>query len=168
MRDRLQQHQTMRQDKIMNAPRGGIDGMVEVGQAAPEFALPDQNGAMIKLADFRGSKNVVLIFYPGDNTPICAKQLCAVRDGFEQFESLETVVLGVNPWKAESHRKFVEKQSLPFKLLVDADKAVASAYGCRGWLAIKRTVYGIDKNGIIVLARRGRPSNEEILGAFVE
>ena len=142
--------------------------MLGVGEKAPGFSLMDQDGRPVNLDEHRGKKNVVLIFYPGDRTPGCTKQLCAVRDQFELFTDADTVVFGVNAQGAESHRRFVDKYNFPFPLLVDREKEVVSAYGCRGTLMTKRTVYGINKEGIIVFARRGMPSNEEILQAFKE
>ena len=78
----------------------------------------------------------------------------------------DTVVFGINPQDSASHRKFIDRYNFPFPLLVDREKRVVSAYGCRGALMGKRTVYGINKEGIIVFARRGMPSNKEILAAF--
>lgn len=142
--------------------------MLEVGDTAPDFSLMDENGKRVHLGEHRGKNNVVLIFYPGDKTPGCTKQLCAVRDQFELFRSNDTLVFGLNPQGAESHRRFIDKYDFPFPLLVDREKQVVSAYGCKGALTTKRTVYGINKEGIIVFARRGRPTNEEIINAFKE
>jgi peroxiredoxin Q/BCP len=142
--------------------------LLSVGEQAPDFSLEDQGGASVTLREFRGRQNVVLIFYPGDNTPGCTKQLCAVRDEFELFSDNDTAVFGVNPQGSESHQGFVKKHTFPFSLLVDREKQVAAAYGCKGMLMTKRTVYGINKEGTIVFARRGRPSNEEIINTFKE
>ena len=142
--------------------------ILRVGEKAPAFSLPDQSGKTVTLDEHRGKRNVVLIFYPGDNTPGCTRQLCAIRDQFGLFADGETVVFGVNPQEAVSHRRFAGKHNFPFPLLVDREKKVVSAYGCRGILMTKRTVYGINKEGIIVFVRRGMPSNEEILEAFKE
>ena len=142
--------------------------MLTVGEKAPAFSLLDQSGNPVTLDEHRGKRNVVLIFYPANKTPGCTKQLCAVRDQFELFTNNNTVVFGVNPQGAESHQRFTDKHNFPFPLLVDREKEVVSAYGCKGALATKRTVYGIDKEGIIVFARRGMPSNEEVLEAFKE
>lgn len=150
----------------MKQKPGKRSQMLTVGAKAPAFSLADQNGQAVTLDEHRGKRNVVLIFYPGDKTPGCTKQLCAVRDQFDLFTRNDTAVFGVNPQGAESHQRFAQKHGFPFPLLVDRDKKVASAYGCKGMLATRRTVYGIDKEGIIVFARRGMPSNEEILEAF--
>ncbi len=140
--------------------------LLNVGGKAPRFSLRDQSGKLVTLDDFHGEKNVVLVFYPRDNTPGCTKQLCAVRDQFDLFADSETVVFGINPQGSGSHSEFIDKHGFPFPLLVDQEKKVVSAYGCKGILMTKRTVYGINKEGTIVFARRGTPSNEDILGAF--
>ena len=150
----------------MERKRNSSSRLLNVGEKAPSFSLPDQKQNVATLDDFRGRKNVVLVFYPRDRTPGCTKQLCGIRDEFELFTKNDIVVLGINPQDSASHRSFVNRHDFPFRLLVDMDKKVVSAYGCRGMLATKRTVYGIDKNGTIVFARRGTPSSEEILEAF--
>ena len=142
--------------------------MLTVGDKAPAFSLPDQSGKVVTLEGHRGKRNVVLVFYPGDKTPGCTRQLCIVRDQFDLFSRNDTAVFGVNPQGAESHQRFAQKHSFPFPLLVDRDKEVLSAYGCKGILVTKRTVYGIDKEGTIVFASRGMPANEEVLDAFKE
>ncbi|MCP4594398.1 MAG: peroxiredoxin [bacterium] len=152
----------------MERERNSSSRLLNVGEQAPSFSLPDQNQNVITLDDFQGSKNVVLVFYPRDNTPGCTKQLCGIRDEFELFTKHDTVVFGINPQDAAAHRRFVDRHGLPMRLLVDRDREVVSAYGCRGTLATKRTVYGIDKKGMIVFARRGAPSSEDILRAFRE
>ncbi|MGB2987881.1 MAG: peroxiredoxin [Phycisphaerae bacterium] len=149
----------------MERKRNSSSRMLNVGEKAPSFSLPDQSQSVTTLDEFRG-KNVVLVFYPRDNTPGCTKQLCGIRDEFDVFTNNDVVVLGINPQDPASHRRFVDRHSFLFRLLADRDREVVSAYGCRGMLATKRTVYGIDKEGTIVFARRGMPSNEEILGAF--
>jgi len=140
--------------------------LLAVGSAAPDFSAADQAGNQVVLSSFKGAKNVVLIFYPGDDTPGCTKQLCAVRDDYSQFTEAEVAVLGVNPQDSASHQDFIDKFDLPIPLLVDKDKSIISAYGCKGLLYTQRTVYGIDKEGKIVFAQRGMPANAEILAAF--
>ena len=142
--------------------------MLTVGEKAPNFSLPDQSQNVTTLDKFRGRKNVVLVFYPRDNTPGCTKQLCGIRDEFDLFTNNDIVVLGISPQDSASHRRFVNRHGFPFRLLVDRDRKVVSAYGCRGTLVTKRTVYGIDRQGAIVFARRGMPSSEDILEAFKE
>ena len=135
------------------------------GTEAPDFTLPATEGENVTLRDLRGQP-VVLVFYPGDNTPGCTKQLCAIRDDFSKFEDAETVVFGINPQSALSHKKFVKEHKFPFPLLVDKDEKVIKAYGAKGPVFTQRTVYGIDKKGKIVLAKRGSPTNSVILRAF--
>ncbi len=149
-------------EKEMNAK------MLKIGDKAPEFSLKDQDGNLVELKSFPGKKNVVLIFYPGDNTPGCTKQMCAIRDDYSQFSAADVVVFGINPQDKDSHKTFIDKNKLQFPLLVDADKKVITAYGAKGVLMTTRTVYGIDKKGIIVFAQRGMPPNQEILKAFAK
>jgi peroxiredoxin Q/BCP len=152
----------------MNETRNKPSQLLRVGDKAPGFSLKDPKGNPVTLSEFSGKKNVVLVFYPRDNTPGCTKQLCAIRDDFSLFADNETIVFGINPQDSESHTEFIDRHRFPFPLLADDEKKVVSAYGCRGILMTKRTVYGIDKEGTIVFARRGMPSNEEILEAFKE
>jgi peroxiredoxin Q/BCP len=142
--------------------------MLQIGQMAPEFTAKDQAGATVSLERLRGKSNVVLVFYPGDNTPGCTKQLCAIRDDWSEFQKRGVQVYGVNPAGAESHQSFIDKQNYPFPLIVDEGHKIAAAYGCKGLLMTTRTVYGIDKAGKIVFARRGMPANTDILAAFGE
>lgn len=133
-----------------------------VGESAPDFILEDQDGRSVALADFRGRKNVILVFYPGDDTSICTKQLCEFRDHWQAAQAKDTLVFGVNPQSAESHRKFAEKYHYPFPLLVDTGKKVSAQYHAGG-LVVKRTVYLIGKSGRIRFARRGKPAPDEVL-----
>jgi len=141
--------------------------ILAVGDPAPAFTSRDHRGNAVRLADYRGKQNVVLIFYPGDDTPGCTKQLCTARDDYSRYEGLDAVVFGVNPADAESHAKFAEKYDFPFGILVDSDGAVIRAYGCRGIGGITtRTVYVIDKAGRIAFAERGMPATDDILAAL--
>jgi len=101
------------------------------GDQAPEFTALTNGGGKVSLADFKG-KNVILYFYPRDNTPGCTKEACAFRDEFAAFKKKGVVVLGVSTDSAKSHDKFVEKQKLPFTLLADEDKKIVQAYGVWG------------------------------------
>ena len=101
------------------------------GDQAPEFTALTNGGGKVSLADFKG-KNVILYFYPRDNTPGCTKEACAFRDEFAAFKKKGAVVLGVSTDSAKSHDKFVEKQKLPFTLLADEDKKIVQAYGVWG------------------------------------
>lgn len=132
-----------------------------VGSPAPDFSLPDDNGRKVTLSALRG-KSVVLVFYPGDDTPGCTRQLCEFRDEWKVAKARGIKVFGVNPQGAASHTKFREKFKLPFPLLVDGGQKVAELYHANG-LIVKRTVYLIDPDGVIRFARRGKPAPEEVL-----
>ena len=130
--------------------------MLEVGQEAPQFCLPDDSGKEKCLKDFKG-KWVVLYFYPKDNTPGCTKEAQQFSELLEEFESLGAVVLGVSPDSVESHRKFKEKKDLKVTLLSDTDKGVIKAYGAwqlkkaygREYYGVVRSTYLIDPDGKI-------------------
>ncbi|MGY6553265.1 MAG: peroxiredoxin [Wenzhouxiangella sp.] len=115
-----------------------------LGAAAPDFSLPDQDGEIFSLSAQHGQR-LLLVFYPGDDTPVCTRQLCDYRDGLESFADLGVRVIGVSPDGAASHRRFREKHGLPFTLLSDPDLAVASLFGCKGLLGMKRGVYLLDE-----------------------
>ena len=136
-----------------------------VGTRAPDFTLPDQDGNRISLASLRG-KNVVLVFYPRDETSVCTKQLCEFRDRWADVQAKNTVVFGVNPQDAASHTKFRNHRQYPFPLLTDEGQKMGEAYHTRG-LIVKRTVYLIDPNGVIRYAKRGKPEPSEVLAAAV-
>jgi peroxiredoxin Q/BCP len=137
---------------------------LSIGEPAPDFTLEDQDGKRTRLSEFRGRNNVVLVFYPGDDTSVCTKQLCEFRDSWSDSMSKSCLVLGVNPQNAESHRKFITKQSYPFSLLVDTDQQVAKQYHASG-LMVRRTVYLIGKDGTIRFAKRGKPAPADVLEA---
>jgi thioredoxin-dependent peroxiredoxin len=134
-----------------------------VGTLAPLFRLPDETGQDVALKALRG-KNVVLVFYPGDDTSVCTKQLCEFRDKWAKAKQKNTVVYGVNPWSAASHKKFRDKFRFPFPLLVDAGQKVGALYHSNG-LIVKRTVYLIGPDGLIRYARRGKPDADEVLSS---
>jgi peroxiredoxin Q/BCP len=134
-----------------------------VGSPAPDFSLPDDSGRLVKLAGLRG-KYVALVFYPGDNTPVCTRQLCEFRDDWAALRKRGVKLFGVNPQSAQSHERFREKYHLPFPLLVDAGRKVAVLYNAEA-LIVKRTVYLIGPDGTIRFARRGSPKPEEVLAA---
>jgi peroxiredoxin Q/BCP len=133
------------------------------GTLAPDFALADDAGNQVRLSALRG-KYVVLVFYPGDSTPGCTRQLCQLRDSWESARARGVEVFGVNPQSAASHAGFRSHHKLPFPLLVDAGRTVASLYNANG-IIVKRTVYLIGPDGVIRFARRGMPSPEEVLAA---
>ncbi len=121
---------------------------LSVGQSAPDFELPADDGSTFRLSSRRG-RRTLLVFYPGDDTSVCTAQLCEYRDGIEAFQGLDTDVVGINADSLESHKKFREKHSLPFTLLVDSDLKVADAYDCKALMGMKRGVYLIDETGVI-------------------
>src|SRR5438445_13034332 len=119
-----------------------------VGEQAPDFELPGTDGPF-KLSDHRGER-VVLLFYPGDNTPVCTQQFCSYRDRAEDFAALDATVVGISAQDLDSHRGFIEKYSLTVPLLADVDKQVAKAYGVFSpRLGTKRAVIVIDEQGIV-------------------
>lgn len=132
-----------------------------VGLPAPDFSLPDQDGNVVSLAALRGH-NVVLVFYPGDDTTVCRRQLCEFRDRWSDAKGKNTLVFGVNPQNAKSHAKFIDKSRLPFPLLVDQGQKMGAEYRTKG-LIVRRTVYLIGPDGVIRFARRGTPDAEEVL-----
>lgn len=129
---------------------------LEKGQKAPEFTGKDQEGKAISLADFKGKK-VVLYFYPKDQTPGCTAQACNLRDNYQELQKQGYVVLGVSPDSEASHRKFIEKQSLPFPLIADEDKSIHEKYDVwkeknmygRKYMGTVRTTFVIDEEGTI-------------------
>ena len=133
--------------------------MLEAGTKAPEFALPDQDGVLRKLSDYKGRK-VVLYFYPRDNTSGCTKQACGFSELKPQFEEKGAVVLGVSKDTVASHKRFEEKQNLTITILADPDLEVIKAYDV--WkekknygkvsMGVVRTTYLIDGEGVIIKA----------------
>ena len=133
--------------------------MLEIGTKAPEFSLPDQNGVMHTLEEYRG-KRVVLYFYPKDNTAGCTKQACGFGERYPQFLEKGAVVLGVSKDSVAAHKRFEEKFSLPFTLLADTDLTCIQAYDVwkeknmygKKTMGVVRTTYLIDEEGVIVKA----------------
>lgn len=124
---------------------------VTVGSVAPDFTLPSQSREMVSLQDFLGNRPVVLFFYPKDETPGCTKEVCAFRDGFEEFSNLDAEVIGISSDSVESHRGFAEKHNLPFTLLSDEGGKVRKLYGVPSTLGIftGRVTYVIDEEGVV-------------------
>lgn len=130
--------------------------MLSVGTKAPDFTLMDQSGAPVSLSDFAGTR-VVLYFYPKDNTPGCTRQACAFAGAYQEFKTLDTVVIGISKDSAASHQKFAQKYDLPFILLSDPELTAIQAYGV--WqekknygkvsMGVVRSTYLIDPNGVI-------------------
>ncbi|MBT8446707.1 MAG: thioredoxin-dependent thiol peroxidase [Gammaproteobacteria bacterium] len=117
---------------------------VEEGKAAPAFTLSDSDGNKVALRDFKG-KNVIVYFYPKDDTPGCTKQACGFRDLWDEIQGEDTVVLGISPDDGASHQKFVSKYQLPFTLLSDPDRKVMEKYGAYG----EKMMYGKKTVGVI-------------------
>ena len=148
--------------------------MLETGITAPDFALPDQNGTVHRLSDYRGQK-VILYFYPKDNTAGCTKQACGFADRYPHFREKNAVVLGVSKDSEASHKKFEEKYGLPFPLLSDQEKAVLQMYDVwkektmygKKVMGVVRSTYLIDENGVIVKAMgnvKAADNPEDMLG----
>lgn len=131
--------------------------MLSEGTRAPDFTLPATGGKTISLSDYKGKKNVVLYFYPKDDTPGCTKEACFFRDVHAEFEQAGAEILGVSIDSMKSHEKFAAKYNLLFPLLSDEDKAISNAYGVfkeksmygKTFLGVERTTFAIDKEGII-------------------
>ncbi len=131
---------------------------LEVGQTAPAFYLPAfPEEEKIRLSRFKGKKNVVLYFYPKDDTPGCTVEACDFRDHFKRIDSAQTVVLGVSPDSIEKHKKFVDKYDLPFTLLADEEKKLCEKYGVwveknnygKKYMGVQRATFLINKKGKI-------------------
>lgn len=148
--------------------------MLAAGTKAPNFTLPDQNGIMHTLEEYRGKK-VILYFYPKDNTPGCSKQACGFSDRYPQFMEKGAVVLGVSKDSVASHKKFEEKYGLAFTLLSDTELEVIRAYDVwkekknygKVFMGVVRTTYLIDEEGIIIKANdkvKAAEDPEKMLG----
>ena len=124
---------------------------IHVGDLAPEFTLPSQTGERVCLAEFRGSKAVVLFFYPKDGTAVCTKEACSFRDAYEDFVQAGAAVIGVSSDPVESHQVFASGHRLPFVLLSDADGSLRKAFGVPKTLGLLpgRVTYVIDKEGVV-------------------
>jgi thioredoxin-dependent peroxiredoxin len=149
--------------------------LLEVGDKAPAFKTTNQDGETVSLGDFKGKK-LVLYFYPKDDTPGCTKEACSIRDGWSKFRKRGVAVLGVSVDDEKSHRKFIDKFSLPFPLLADTDKTIVKAYGVWGeksmygrkYMGTLRVTYLIDEKGkIAAVWPKVKPEGhaEEILAA---
>ena len=137
--------------------------MLKVGDEAPDFALQAQTGEEIRLRTFRGEKNVVLFFYPKDDTPGCTKEACAFRDSYDDFMSRDTMVLGISSDSGDSHRRFASKYGLPFPLLIDTGNEVRHAFGVSRTLGLipGRATFVINKRGVIAAAFQSQFQPEE-------
>jgi thioredoxin-dependent peroxiredoxin len=142
------------------------------GDTAPDFTLNDGDGNDWKLSDQKG-KTVVLLFYPGDNTPVCTAQLCSVRDHWSEYQATGAEVVGISTDSVESHKGFAEKNELPLRLLSDADRKVSEMYDMKSWLPGRsaRGVVVIDKDGKIAYSKAEavslfKPSDKDVLAAI--
>jgi peroxiredoxin Q/BCP len=120
----------------------------QVNDKAPEFSLINADGQSFRLSERMGER-LLLVFYPGDDTPVCTRQLCDYRDGIEAFSELGVTVVGISPDDADSHCRFRERHDLPFELLSDPELKVAALYGCRAVIGMKRGVFLLDEDHII-------------------
>lgn len=125
-----------------------MSNKLNLNEPAPDFTLKDGSGNDWRLADHRG-KVVVLLFYPGDETPVCTRQMCSVRDRWEDYQATGAEVVGISTDSIESHRKFAEHHRLPLRLLSDADGNVSALYGAKSLIPGRtaRSVFVIDANG---------------------
>lgn len=146
----------------------------QVGATAPDFTLKDGNGDEWRLSDQRG-KVVVLLFYPGDETPICTRQMCSVRDRWEDYATTGAEVVGISTDSVESHKKFAEHHELPLRLLSDTSGEVANLFGARSLIPgkVARSVFVIDANGVIRyrdVRPLGlfRPKDDQVIAAIRE
>ncbi|MGB8862393.1 MAG: peroxiredoxin [Ilumatobacteraceae bacterium] len=127
---------------------------LSIGDRAPSFTLPATGGGEASLSDYLG-KPLVLVFYPGDDTPVCTKQLNSYNDDLSQFEALNAQVVAISAQSVESHEKFANKHGFKFPLLADTDKTVAAAYGTLGPLGFpRRSVFILDADGVVRYAHR--------------
>jgi peroxiredoxin Q/BCP len=143
-----------------------------IGAPAPDFTLKDDRGDDWQLTQKRG-RVVVLLFYPGDETPVCTRQLCSLRDRWKDYAATGAEVVGISTDSVESHRKFIEHHNLPLRLLADTGRKVADIYGARSWFPgkVARSVFVIDAHGIIRYRDVRpigllRPKDDEIIRAI--
>lgn len=127
---------------------------VGIGDRAPDFDLPGTGGRNYTLSEFAG-RPLVIVFYPGDDSPVCTKQLNSYNDGLAEFEQLDAQVVGISAQDMSSHERFSDKHGFRFPLLADTDKSVAAAYGTLGPIGFpRRSVFVVDADGIIRYAHR--------------
>ena len=145
---------------------------MNIGDRAPDFTLPDGNGEQWSLSNYIG-RTVVLLFYPGDNTPVCTAQLCSVRDHWSEYQATGAEVVGISTDSVESHSGFAEKNKLPLLLLSDADRKVSEMYDMKSWLPGRsaRGVVVIDGAGKIAYHKTQpislfRPADTDVLAAI--
>ena len=145
---------------------------MNIGDTTIDFTLKDNDSNDWTLSDHRG-ETVVLLFYPGDNTPVCTRQMCSVRDHWSEYQATGAEVVGISTDTVESHQGFAEKHSLPLRLLSDPDGKISAQYGMKSWLPGRsaRGVVVIDKDGKIAYSKVQplslfRPADEDVLQAI--
>lgn len=127
---------------------------ISTGDIAPDFTLPATGGRNVSLSDYRGQP-VVVVFYPGDDTPVCTKQLCSYNNELAQFADVGAQVLAISAQDIESHERFASKHNFTFPLLSDTDKSVAGKYGTLGPLGFpRRSVFVVDARGVVRYAHK--------------
>jgi peroxiredoxin Q/BCP len=126
-----------------------MEKLIRAGEPAPDFALRAPDGRTVRLADYRGKKNVVLFFYPKDETLGCTVEACTFRDSYEAFAAAGAEVIGVSADDSESHVRFAGRHRLPMLLLSDPDGAVRARYGVRSGIIPGRVTFLIDRDGIV-------------------
>jgi len=143
---------------------------IEIGSKAPEFSLPDQSGKRVNLSDYLGKSNLVLYFYPKDESYGCTKEACSFRDNYEVFKQAGAVVIGVSSDDIASHQAFAANHKLPFILLSDKDKTVADKYGVGKSLGVLpgRVTFVIDKQGIVRLVFSSQLNFEKHITEAIE
>lgn len=123
--------------------------MVRVGDKAPMFEGITDTGEKFSLSDYVGKHNLVIYFYPKDDTPGCTREACAFRDNWDLLKDYDVVVIGISSDSVESHKKFKSKYNLPFILVSDPDKKIRELYGAKGLILPSRVTFVIDKRGIV-------------------
>ncbi len=150
---------------------------LQIGAKTPDFTAtvqnPDGSTTIVTLSNIlREGKKVLLIFYPGDDTPGCTAQLCGVRDVYSTYQKLGVTVLGINPASAESHLKFINKFDYPFGIIVDEDKSIRVKFGAVGSFfgkpTTRRSVFLIDSDGTCIYRFFGQHDNEKIFKVLEE
>ena len=141
--------------------------MLAIGTEAPDFSLASHRGQAVHLADLRGNRRALLVFYPKDDTPGCTAQLCAIRDNFAALGEYDVTPFGINADGIDAHAAFAEGQHYQFDLLVDEHLEVARSYeaATEGSATPQRTVYIVGRDGRIIFAQRGAPSPSEMIAA---
>lgn len=153
----------------MTTPASTISGKLTIGAAAPKFKLNAYPSGQVSLDDFIGKKNVILAFYPKDDTPGCTKEMCSFSEDLSKFEAADTQVLGISCDPVQQHEKFAGKYNLKQHLLADSDGKVGKLYGVvtEGKSTAQRVLFVIDKTGKIRHIYEGMPNNAELL-KFIE